>query len=87
MMMAMAGGLAGPLAVTACAHPHHDYDRGERAYVWTDAEGPYYTRWESETRREHRDYSQRSADEQRDYWEWRRAHGDRDHGDRDRDNR
>jgi hypothetical protein len=64
---------AGLAAVTTvgCYH-HHDYD--SVSVHWTTGEEPYYESWEKETHRDHRDYSQRSADEQHSYWDWRHSH-------------
>lgn len=36
----------------------------------------YYNQWEHDTHREHVDLSKRSADEQREYAEWRRSRDD-----------
>ncbi len=47
---------------------HHDYHR------WNNHEVVYYNRWETNGHRDHRDYNQRNADEQRDYWNWRHDH-------------
>lgn len=42
-------------------HDRHDWG----------AEQPYYSRWEAETHREHRDFDKRSDDEKKEYWDWR----------------
>ncbi len=36
------------------------------------AETPYYSRWEAETHRDHREFERRKKAEQREYWEWRK---------------
>src|SRR6202034_4873055 len=50
--------VASPVVVSGCYH-HHYY-----AGTWSDSEGPYYARWESETHRDHKEFAQRNADEQ-----------------------
>jgi len=52
---------------------HHDY------HQWDSNESGYYQRWEAETHRDHKDFQQRSRDEQNEYWNWRHQHegGDR----------
>jgi len=37
-------------------------------------EEPHYEQWERETHRQHVDFSKRTEDEQRDYWQWRALH-------------
>ena len=64
----IAGALASPVVVSGCYH-HHYYSA-----TWSDAEGPYYARWEGETHRDHKEWGQRSADEQQQYWSWRHDH-------------
>jgi len=44
---------------------HNDY------HTWNQEEAGNYARWETETRREHRDFNQRNKDEQKEYWTWR----------------
>jgi hypothetical protein len=36
-----------------------------------------YNQWEAETHRAHRELAQRTADEQREYHDWRQQHPDR----------
>ena len=69
MMVVVAALLTGTV-VSGCYH--HGYVVAE----WNVGERPYYERWERETQREHREYEQRKADEQKEYWEWRRHHQD-----------
>jgi hypothetical protein len=47
---------------------HNDYHR------WNNHETVYYSQWENEGHRDHRDFNQRSPDEQKDYWNWRHSH-------------
>jgi len=49
---------------------HRDYHR------WNDTEVTFYAQWENEGHRPHVDYSRRSGDEQREYWNWRHSHDD-----------
>jgi hypothetical protein len=78
-----------PLATIGCSEHHyyraydpyyHDYHR------WDNRETIYYQQWENENHHEHRDFRQRNADEQKEYWNWRHSHADHDH-DHDRDKR
>jgi hypothetical protein len=70
----MAGVLAAPMMLTACAtnpqyaeyHGHHD--------VWTESEVSFYVTWESDTHRQHRNWNDRDAHEQQEYWSWRHSH-------------
>jgi hypothetical protein len=61
-------GCAGRSRVRVYDSYHNDYHR------WNNHETVYYNRWEVEGHRDHRDYNQRNADEQRDYWNWRHDH-------------
>jgi hypothetical protein len=47
-------------------HDHHPYG----------GETVYYSQWETETHREHRDFKERKKDEQKQYWDWRHHHDD-----------
>lgn len=68
----IAGALASPVIVSGC-YQHHEHGYGATA-TWSDNEGPYYARWEGETHRDHREWAQRNADEQKQYWSWRHDH-------------
>lgn len=46
---------------------HHDY------HAWNSVEIGFYQRWEGDGHRDHWDFNQRNADEQRDYWNWRHS--------------
>jgi hypothetical protein len=72
--------LAGPVAISGCAS-HRTYNP---YYEWDGPQLVLYERWEVETHRPHRDYWNRGAEEQREYWYWRKHHRDRDR-DHDRD--
>jgi hypothetical protein len=64
-------GMATTTTLGGCyAHHHYDY----ASYHWSDAEEPYYEQWEHETHRDHVDWNQRNADDQRAYWQWRQDH-------------
>ncbi len=55
----------------ACAtggHRYHD--------EWSDQEVVYYGQWERDTHRDHREFRDRNADEQKAYWDWRHDHDD-----------
>jgi hypothetical protein len=69
--------LLSPVMISGCAAraSYNVYDPYYRDnHVWDRNEVVYYQRWESETRREHRDYHKRKAEEQREYWDWRHRH-------------
>ena len=73
LQVVMLGGvLAAPALVTGCAGhvTYHDAYYNDD-HVWNHDEVVYYTRWEHETHRNHRDFKARSADEQKEYWDWR----------------
>jgi len=78
--------LAVPVVVSGCAarvsagYRYYDADYNDY-HTWNDGEVVYYTQWEHDTHRDHRDFQKRSKDEQREYWHWRHDHGD----DRNRD--
>jgi hypothetical protein len=58
----------GAILAAGCATGHgyhHDWNSGETVY---------YTQWEAETHRDHKDYNNRPADEQKQYWSWRDSH-------------
>jgi hypothetical protein len=69
-MIALVAGLAAASPVVGGCFYHHRDGGGS----WTVSEEPYYERWEHETKRDHRDYAQRSGDEQHEYWQWRQSH-------------
>jgi hypothetical protein len=53
------------------AHARY-YDTGCGDYhVWDHNEIIYYSRWENQSHREHRDFKKRSEAEQKEYWAWR----------------
>ncbi len=67
--------LAAPAIVTSCAErvTYHDAYYNDD-HVWDRNEVVYYTQWEHETHRDHKDFKARSADEQKEYWTWRHTH-------------
>jgi hypothetical protein len=40
-------------------------------HVWDNNEIAFYGRWENETHRDHVDFRNRPANDQREYWTWR----------------
>lgn len=66
----IAGAVASPMVVAGCYHHHYN----SATLTWSDNEGPYYSRWEQETHRDHRDWAARNAGEQNEYWSWRHDH-------------
>jgi hypothetical protein len=68
----MAAVLAAPAMIVGCAEHARVYDPYYHDYhVWDSNEVVYYQRWEHETHREHKDFDKRSAEEQKQYWDWR----------------
>jgi hypothetical protein len=74
--IALSAALASAMLLAGCsAHlstgyrVHDGYHNDDHA--WDDTEMGYYGRWENETHRHHEDFRRRSADEQREYWNWR----------------
>ena len=65
--------LFAPVVLGGCGgHGYRAYDPAYGDYhVWDSGEQGYYTRWEVETHRDHRDFRKRNADEQKAYWSWR----------------
>ena len=80
--LALTATLASIVVLTGCAAhasyrvydpDHEDYHR------WDDHETGFYVQWESETRREHRDFDKRDGDDQKQYWTWRHGRPEKDH--------
>ena len=68
--------LAPPLMLTGCAARvstgYRVYDPGYRDYhTWNNGEIGFYSRWETDNHKEHRDFRKRSENEQKEYWQWR----------------
>jgi hypothetical protein len=75
--IALSAALFAPVLIAGCsAHAgYRSYDSYHNDYhTWNDGEVVYYSNWEHETHRDHRDFKKRSADEQKDYWKWRHDH-------------
>ena len=70
----LAAAIGAPVLVTGCAARVRIYDPYYHDYHDWNGEVVYYNQWEAETRREHRDFNNRSADEQHAYWDWRHNH-------------
>ena len=71
--------MAAPLFLAGCgarvSTGYRYYDPGYRDYhSWDNNEGTFYSRWESDNHRDHRDFRKRSSIEQKEYWEWRHNH-------------
>jgi len=79
----LGGAMAFSILGTACAehHPYRVYDPYYSDYhVWNDEEVVYYHQWARENHRdENRDFRKLRPEEQKEYWNWRHAHGDHDH--------
>lgn len=70
---ALAAALIAP-ALTGCAVHARVYDPYYHDYHAWNGEVGYYSQWESDTHRDHKDFNKRSADEQKQYWDWRHSH-------------
>jgi hypothetical protein len=72
---ALTTALAAPLLLGGCAarvstsyDPYYnDYHR------WDHNEVAYYSQWEVNTHRDHKDFQKRSPDEQKEYWTYRHS--------------
>jgi len=61
-----------PVAIVGCSEHYRYYDTDHHDYhVWDNNEVVYYSQWEHDTHRDHKDFNKRSADEQKEYWNWR----------------
>jgi hypothetical protein len=78
---ALAAALALPITISGCAarvdagYRYHDRDHDDY-HVWNNDEVVYYGQWENETRRDHKEFRKRDANDQKEYWNWRH---NRDH--------
>ena len=64
-----------PTLLSGCSGRATYYDADYRDYhPWNHTEIVFYGQWETETHRDHHDFKQRSADEQKEYWHWRHDH-------------
>jgi len=77
----LAAVLVTPLAIIGCAEHsgYRYYDRDHDDYhVWDNNEVVYYSQWEKDTHRDHKDFNKRNDDEKKEYWNWRHSHTDHD---------
>jgi hypothetical protein len=71
----LAAVLAAPLLIAGCAGQGRSYDAGHGDYhTWNGGEVTHYNSWEKETNRDHREFKDRNADDQKEYWNWRHSH-------------
>jgi hypothetical protein len=64
-----------PMVTIGCAGEVRVYDPDHRDYHrWNRDEIVFYTRWETNTHRDHREWRERRAEEQQEYWAWRHSH-------------
>lgn len=73
--MVLAATMAGASLASGCVVEHYDRDHHD-SHHWDSRQDHAYHRYLDERHREYRDYSQLSAEEQSDYWNWRHAHAD-----------
>jgi hypothetical protein len=72
--MLVAPAFIAPIALSGCAaHAgYRTYDPYYNDYhSWDNVEVGYYSRWETETHRDHKDFRKRSDSEKKDYYSWR----------------
>ena len=78
----LAAALVSPTLTSGCAE-HHYYRVYDPYYSdyhrWDAHEDAYYHQWVVENHRDDRDFRKLSADEQKQYFTWRHARGDKDH--------
>lgn len=67
--------MAAVLAVGCTAHVGY-YDSYHNYHRWDDHEAVYYSQWEHDTHRDHRDFNKRSDADKRAYSDWRHSHDD-----------
>jgi hypothetical protein len=66
---------AASVTVTSCSRNRDVYDSsGNVNRRWDSREEQAYRRWEAERRYDHMEFTRRRAEEQRQYWDWRRSH-------------
>ena len=78
----LAATLISTVMTTGCAAraSYRVYDPYYEDYHhWDNDESTFYLHWEGETHREHRDFDKRDKDEQKEYWNWRHNHSDKEH--------
>jgi hypothetical protein len=69
--------IAVPVATIGCAAHVRMYDVDHRDYHhWDHHEDIVYRQYLGERHENYRDFNKRSADEQKDYWNWRHSHPD-----------
>ena len=73
---ALTATLAAPLLIGGCSARvgYRSYDPYYNDYhTWDNTEVTYYTQWETNTHRDHKDFDKRSKDEQKEYWDYRHS--------------
>jgi hypothetical protein len=70
--------LAASLLSVGCAVHARVYDPYHSDYHAWAGESGYYSTWETDTHRGHRDFNRRNDSEKKEYWDWRHSH-DHDH--------
>lgn len=83
LTLAAASLMTAPVVMSGCAVRARYYDVDHRDYHrWDHDEDVLYFQWENDTHRHHRDFKERSPQEQQEYWGWRhnhKQHHDHDH--------
>ncbi len=74
--LVLTAAISAPLFIAGCAVHARVYDPYYNDYHVWDNETVYYSQWEHDTHRDHKDFKERSKDEQKQYWQWRHSHAD-----------
>lgn len=73
--LAMTAMLGSTVAIGGCAVRMYDADHNDY-HRWNHQEDVFYVQWENETHRDHRNFRDRDANDQKEYWNWRHQHDD-----------
>lgn len=68
LAVALLSGCAARVSYRTYDPYYHDY------HVWTDAEGPYYNSWITETHRPNVEFRRLRPRDRQEYWRWRHDH-------------
>ncbi|HUB50606.1 MAG TPA: hypothetical protein VL986_00470 [Terracidiphilus sp.] len=72
--LVLAVALTAPFLTSGCAVHARVYDPYYHDYHDWNGETVYYNQWETETHRNHVEFKNRPANEQKEYWDWRHSH-------------
>lgn len=78
----LAAAMSAAAVTTGCTVHAAYYDPYYHDYHPRSGEVVFYSRWESQTHRQHVDLDHRSKKEQKEYWDWRHKQNDQQDGHR-----